>query len=147
MGCRSFGAGGHPVQQRYAAPGSSLAGTPLEVESGGSAFTYYARLRRVKEYVEANYSEAISLAEAADVAGLEPKYFSTFFHEKTGVCFSAWMRQLRVEKALDLMRARNYSITRVSLEVGFGDLRTFERAFKRVTAMTPSEFKRTVRPC
>lgn len=129
-------------------PLSGLAGSALDTAASDSAFAYYDRLRRVKEYVEAHYGDdELTLAEAAGVAGLEPKYFSTFFHEKTGVCFSDWLRQLRVEKALAMMRARNYSITRVGLEVGFSDLRTFERAFKRVTAMTPSAFKKTVRPC
>ena len=111
-----------------------------------SAFTYYARLARVRQYVEAHYSEDLTLAEAAGVAGLEPKYFSTFFHDKTGVCFKDWLRELRVEKALGLMRSRNYSITQVGFAVGFQALRTFERAFKRTTGMTPSDYKRAVRP-
>ncbi len=130
---------------------TSRSPAPVPVPADGAvnqaAFSYYARLARVKEYVDSHYTEEVTLTVAAGIAGLEPKYFSAFFRDKTGVCFSDWLRQLRVEKALDLMRARNYSITEVAFEVGFQDLRTFERAFKRVTTMTPREFKRSVRPC
>jgi AraC-like DNA-binding protein len=44
------------------------------------------------------------------------------------------------------MKARDYSITEVAYEVGFGDLRTFERAFKKHTLTTPMEFKKSVLP-
>ena len=62
------------------------------------AFTYYRRLGRVREYLEEHISEQLSLEEAARVAGLEKKYFSTFFHEKTGVRYRDGCVPLSVEK-------------------------------------------------
>lgn len=111
------------------------------------AFSYYSRLGRVKEYVENNLLGDLSLGSVAAVAGMERRYFSRFFRQKTGVRFSAWVASLRVQRAMELMRSANRSITRVAYSVGFRDVRTFERAFKRGTMMTPSAFRKSVRPC
>jgi AraC-like DNA-binding protein len=54
------------------------------------ALEYYSPLRKVKHYICQNYSEAISLKRAAQIAGMERKYFSTFFHKKVGICFRYW---------------------------------------------------------
>jgi AraC-like DNA-binding protein len=105
------------------------------------AFQYYARLDRVKEYIEQNYSEHISLGQAATVAGVERKYFSAFFHQKVGVRFRDWLMWVRVNRAKRLMVSKNYSITHIALEAGFNDLRTFERNFKMCTGITAREFK------
>ena len=110
------------------------------------AFTYYSRLARVKEYVESNLDGDVSLVTVAAVARMERGYFSRFFRQKTGVRFSSWVASLRVRQAMELMRSANHSITRVAYSVGFCDMRTFERIFKRNTMMTPSAFKKSVRP-
>lgn len=105
------------------------------------AFRYYARLDRVKKYIERNWSEDISLGQAAVVAGVERKYFSAFFHQKVGVRFRDWLMWVRIDKAKGLMVNRNYSITHIALQTGFNDLRTFERRFKMCTGVTAREFK------
>ncbi len=114
--------------------------------TNGAAFSYYPRLKKLREYVEQNYSEPISLKKAARIAALESSYFSSYFRAKAGITFTDWLRRVRVEKAMELMKARDFSITEVTEEVGFRDLRTFERAFKQHTQMTPMEFKKSVAP-
>ena len=109
-------------------------------------FSYYPSLQRVREYVEQNLSEPISLREAASAAGLEEKYFSAFFHRKTGVCFRDWLAGRRVSRAIEIFTRRDDTITNVAASVGFQDLGTFERSFKRLTGLTPREFKRSVAP-
>ncbi len=110
------------------------------------AFDYYARLQRVKEHVDENYSEEISLEKAARIAATEKTYFSTFFHKKVGITFTDWLRQIRVAKAIEIIKTRNQSICDTAFEVGFGDLRSFERAFKRYTNLTAREFKQSILP-
>ncbi len=108
------------------------------------AFNYYARLARLRRYFDSHYSESISLADAARVVGLEKTYFSDFFHQKAGICFKDWIRHQRVCKACALIRSQNHSITTIAFAVGFRDLGTFERAFKRFTGKTPRAFKTAV---
>ncbi len=112
--------------------------------TNGEVFDYYPRLKRLRQYVEQSYSDPISLGKAAGIAALESSYFSSYFHVKVGITFTEWLRQVRIEKAMELMKAKDFSITEVAYEVGFGDLRTFERAFKQHTRMTPREFKKSV---
>ncbi|RPJ86822.1 MAG: AraC family transcriptional regulator [Acidobacteria bacterium] len=110
------------------------------------AFSYYPPLKRVKEYVENNSSESISLSDAASVAAMEASYFSTFFHQKVGIPFSDWLRRVRVVRAIQMIHEQDYSICDIAFAVGFNDLRTFGRAFKRYTSLTPMNYKRTCRP-
>jgi len=114
--------------------------------TNGEVFAYYPRLNRLRQYVEQSYSEPISLGKAAGIAALESSYFSSYFRAKVGITFTEWLRQVRVEKAMKLMKASDFSITEVAYEVGFADLRTFERAFKQYTRRTPREFKKSVAP-
>lgn len=116
---------------------------PQEIKM--AAFAYYPPLGKVKRYVDQS-SEAVSLGAAARIAGLEEKYFSTFFRAKTGVRFKDWSTYVRLTRAMDMLRAEDHSITRVAFAAGFDDLRTFERSFKRLIGMTPRAFKRSVRP-
>jgi AraC-like DNA-binding protein len=96
---------------------------PTEIRE--SVFSYYARLGRVREYVEQHHHERITLRTAAQVAGLEPSYFSRFFHEKSGVKFSDWLTFIRITEAKRRLTARNVPIARVASAVGYRDLRTF----------------------
>jgi len=83
--------------------------------------------------------------DAARLANLEVKYFSAYFHAKTGLCFRDWLAGVRVGRAEEMIRRRDESITDVAYRVGFNDLRTFERAFKRHFGTTPAAVRRAVR--
>lgn len=102
------------------------------------AFFYYRRLARVRNFIRENYSQEITLAKAAQAAAMETTYFATFFREKVGVSFFDWLRRVRIEKAADLLRKGELSVSEIAFEVGFGSIRTFERVFKASTGMTPS---------
>lgn len=115
---------------------------PIRWES----FDYYVPLQRIKRYTEDNYREKITLGVAASVAGMEETYFSTFFHRKTGVRFVEWLHHVRIERAMSLLSRTDQRITDVAYEVGFCDLRTFQRAFKKETNLTPRDFKRICKP-
>ena len=125
-------------QQRRGGVVSEFNGT------SGKVFDYYPRLKRLHQYVEQTYSEAVPLEKAAGIAALESSYFSTYFRAKVGITFTEWLRQVRIEKAMELMKASDSSITEVTYEVGFGSLGAFERVFKKHTRMTPMRFKKSV---
>ncbi len=111
------------------------------------AFEYYTRLQRVKQYVDDNLHGGISLQQAADQAGLEKKYFSTYFRAKTGLCFSVYLTRQRIRQAKRMLLQRDHSVTEVAFAVGYQDLTTFERAFKRCTEMTPRAFRSAAQLC
>lgn len=117
--------------------------TSVSRNSTQDVFDFYPRLMDVQNYVNQNYADNISLRDAANIACLEEKYFSSFFREKTGICFSHWLAQLRVNKAKEIMLTNNISITETAFFAGFRDLRTFQRAFKKYAGITPQNFKYT----
>lgn len=122
-------------------------GYQLELKSlKEDAFWYYERLERVRGFVTANYAEPITLGEAARVAAMERTYFSYFFRRKLGVTFTSWLQYIRIGKALEMLASKNHSVTEVAFAVGFNELSTFQKAFKRWTNLTPREFKRLARP-
>jgi len=85
------------------------------------AFSYYQRLQRVQHFVESHITEPIRLEDAARVASLEPKYFSKFFKEKTGLAFSSWVHDQRIFRAMELLRTEEISISNLVAKVGYSD--------------------------
>jgi AraC-like DNA-binding protein len=114
--------------------------------TGERSFAYYRRLDRLRQFVLEHLDEPIDLADAARVASLERTYFCRFFRRVVGVGFPQWLNETRVRRAEELLREHNLAITEVALAVGFRDLRTFERVFKRVAGTTPRLYKLAVRP-
>ena len=111
------------------------------------AFAYYRRLRKVREYVEEHLADDLSLDTAASIVGTNKSHFSRFFRSKTGVRYRDWIASLRIRRAMDMIETADYPIARIAYAVGFRDVRTFERAFKRHAGMTARDFRRSVRPC
>jgi AraC-like DNA-binding protein len=110
------------------------------------AFVYYPRLRRVRDHVEQQYQETLTLGSLAEVAGLEKKYFSKYFHRTTGIRAIEWLTWVRIQHAVTVMRRQDLSVTEVAYSVGFNDLRSFERAATRHIGCSPSKLKRLVSP-
>src|SRR2546427_12337984 len=110
------------------------------------AFSYYPRLQRLRDFVESDVSHHISLRDAARVAAYETTYFCAWFHKRVGIRFMEWLTLVRICKATELMRSRDYAIWEVAKAAGFQSVRAFERAFKRVTGLSPREYKMLARP-
>ena len=108
------------------------------------AFDYYPELNRVRRHFETNHSEPMSLSDAAKIAGLEAKHFGKFFTQKVGIGFKHWSTLIRIQKAINLMHQEHRPLTDIAFAIGFHDYGTFERAFKKHTGITPSEFKKTI---
>lgn len=92
-----------------------------------------------------NLENGVELQQAAATAGLEHHYFSSFFRKTVGLSFTAWVTQLRVDRAQLLMRQEDMAITTVAYAVGFGSLRAFERAFRKHVGCSAREFRDQVR--
>ena len=109
------------------------------------AFDYYP-WKGLCRFVDEHYSNHISLVEAAHISGLDKTSFCTFFHESVGMKFTDWLRQVRISKAIELMKTSDLSVREIAHEVGFVEMLTFEREFKKYTRLTPKEFKHSLRP-
>lgn len=100
------------------------------------------RLVRAARYVTRDLSRHPSLADVARIAGLERCYFCKLFQLTFGVGFSVWNRCIRIEHASVLLRNSCASVTAIAMSVGFENLTTFERNFKKCTSLSPHRYRR-----
>lgn len=89
------------------------------------------RLRRLILYVESNLDKPLTLTMAAEIVGLERTYFSKLFKISTSYRFSEWNRAIRIRRAKELLRLRGMTVMGAALAVGYYDVTTFTRAFKK----------------
>lgn len=99
--------------------------------------------QKVISYVSENFKEDISLNMLANKFGYNKKYLSSAMHSLTGIHFSDFIAMYRVEFAKELLAKKPaLSVAEISMECGFSAVNSFNRQFKRLTKMTPSEFKK-----
>jgi AraC-like DNA-binding protein len=100
-----------------------------------------ARFHEVLGYIEANLTGRCTLSELADVANLHPTYFSTTFTRTMGENPTTYVNRRRIEWAKRLLRDTRAPLQEVASTVGFCDAYYFSRIFKRLTGITPGQFR------
>lgn len=110
------------------------------VLSDAATTTADPRVTRALAFIGAHLDRPIHLNEVAAVAAVEPKHFSRLFHRKTGWRFADLVELLRVLRAQELL-ATPRSVADVAQRVGYRDLGTFERAFRRRTGLSPRSYR------
>jgi len=99
------------------------------------------RLSKVINFLNFNYQKKLTLEEVADYAGLHPSAFCRFFKEKTGKPVSSFLNELRIGYACKLLIDGHYSVSQICFECGFNNLSNFNRAFRRQTKFSPTEYQ------
>ena len=99
-------------------------------------------VRQAKEYMEEHFREKITLEDVADRIALNPIYFSTLFKKETGMNFSTYLVNIRMEKAKELLRTTNETIAQVSEDVGYRDSRYFSQLFKKTVGVKPALYRK-----
>lgn len=100
-----------------------------------------AGLRRARDHADRNFAEALTLDELAAVAMLSKFHFLRLFKIVYGQTPAAYLSERRVERAQDLLRTTNLTVTEVCHAVGFSSLGSFSSRFAEVTGETPSAFQ------
>jgi AraC-like DNA-binding protein len=104
-----------------------------------------ARLTRVYAFVKKNLNQPLDRDTAADIAHMSPGAFSRFFKTHTGMAFHDFVVDVRIGHACKLLVDPNKAITDVAFDSGFADLSTFNRSFRKLRNMTPSEYRNRLR--
>lgn len=99
-------------------------------------------VNRAKRLIYEFYQSGISLEEIADKLGITPEYLGTLFREKTGLNFTAYMRNYRIGKAKELLIGTQMKLYEIALNVGYSDPKYFSRVFKECTGMLPAEYRK-----
>ncbi|MCP3467373.1 AraC family transcriptional regulator [Bradyrhizobium sp. CCGUVB23] len=116
--------------------------TSFQPVAGGLSPTV---LRRAIERLRSDSDADLSLSALASDAGLSRFHFCRAFKESTGLSPHAWMRQHRLEQAMNMLRDTDTSIALVAAELGYASQTAFAAAFRRLTGETPSDWRRRMR--
>lgn len=96
------------------------------------------RLQPVLIYISEHINELIYTKDLAEILGFSEKYFITFFKDTIGTTPNKYILQLKMNKALNYIYEKKYSLKEISYFLGFPDQYTFSKAFKKQYGVAPS---------
>ncbi|OUM97543.1 MAG: DNA-binding response regulator [Thermobacillus sp. ZCTH02-B1] len=96
---------------------------------------------RICRYIEEHLHEDISLVRLAEAHYFNPSYLSRLFKQELGINLSEYIDQCRIRRAKELLGNGDLKIRDVAASVGYEAAHSFTRFFKKVTGMTPQEYR------
>ena len=94
-----------------------------------------------KDYIYKNYNHKIYLEEIADAVGISPGHLSRVFRQDMDMTIQEYIQKFRVERAANLLKYSEASLTEISDYVCFHSQSHFGNAFKRYMQMTPKQYR------
>lgn len=108
----------------------------LSPSHGEKGITY------IISYIDKNYHDKLKLEDIAILFGYNSAYLGRIFYQETGTYFNAYLDQLRIEKAKELLKCSNIKISDIALSVGYSNLNYFQTRFKKAEKIGPSEYRK-----
>jgi transcriptional regulator GlxA family with amidase domain len=102
-------------------------------------------LRRVREFIEANLAENISIRAMAAIVGLSMFHFARAFKQSEGLTPHEYLVQCRVRRAQELLVSTNWSLSEIAMASGFSDQSHCTRRFREHVGVTPSGYRWSLR--
>ena len=121
----------------YALCGEFDAGASYREREYGSE----ALLFRIFEFVETNYRSDASLTALSAATSYHYVYLSKYFRECTGIPYAEYVSRYRVNEACYLLRNTDCTVLQIAYDCGFESLRSFNRNFKKILGIPPSEYR------
>ena len=98
-------------------------------------------LRRARDVADRRYAEPLDLDELAAAAGVSKYHFLRCFSAVYGTTPAAYLTERRIERAQDLLRATNLTVTEVCMLVGYASLGSFSSRFRQLVGLSPSQYQ------
>ena len=99
------------------------------------------RIHKVKQYIDAHFTETVRQTDLAAMVGMSPSAFSNFFKMHTGRTLSDYLIDIKLGRATRLLVDSSKNIAEICYECGFNNLSNFNRIFKAKRGYTPREFR------
>ncbi len=97
---------------------------------------------RMCNFIAENFRYEISASDIAAEMAIHPKYAMNVFRRATGMTLSEYVSLLRLSYAQAMLMKEDANVLHVAMESGFGSLSAFNKSFRRLAGMTPSDFRR-----
>lgn len=98
-----------------------------------------------QQWLRQRLAKKPALSELANALGLSTRTLNRRFHQATGNSPRAWLRQLRISQARELLRHSNLSVSEIAWQVGISDVSHFGKLFRSQVGMTPRHYREAVR--
>ena len=105
------------------------------------AVALLAHLRRARDHIDRNYGEPLDLDRLAKVAGVSKYHFARSFEATYGETPIRYVTRRRIERAQDLLRVANLTVTEVCMAVGFTSLGSFSTRFTQLVGESPTAYR------
>ena len=129
----------------YLLPPTSLLATLETLESVRQRIVYSRRLENLWVFIEESYSDPdIRLTDAAQRSGVSQDHLNILLRRFANTTFHDLLSRYRIEKCLELLWERNYTLTEIYGRCGFNSPTTFDRQFKRWVGCLPREYRMNV---
>ncbi len=100
---------------------------------------------RICEYIADKFREDIDSVDIAVAADIHPKYAMAVFKKSTGMTLNEYTNLMRLSYAQAMLMRDEENVLAIAMESGFGSLSAFNKAFRKVAGMSPTDFRREVR--
>src|SRR6266849_8819621 len=98
-------------------------------------------LRRARDLTDRDFAQPLTLDAMAEAANLSKFHFARSFVAVYGETPRAYLTRRRIERAKDLLRAANLTVTEICFQVGFESLGSFSSRFRDLVSMSPTEYR------
>ena len=94
------------------------------------------------QYINQHYMNKLMVEEISKECGASPRYINKIFMENLNMNLSTYITYLRINKSIEIMlkKGKDYSLTELALEVGFGSLQHYSKVFKEKMGFTPTKY-------
>ena len=106
-----------------------------------NTLSYNATLRNILKYCSKNFKDDLTLDILADELHISKYHISHLLNKRLSMNFNEYINALRINEACYLLEKSDFKITDIAEDVGFGSIRSFNRAFGDIMKMTPTEYK------
>ena len=113
--------------------------SPMDNYSENQKQIYYD----IMDYIKTNISRNIKISEIAAAFGYNEKYISHRFAEVCGIPLKQYILKTKMDQANYMLTDTNKSISEIAKELGFPDSHNFSRTYKKITGLSPSEYRNT----
>lgn len=99
------------------------------------------KFETITNYILKNIDKEIKLNEVANIANMSVSSFCSFFKKQFRVTFTEYINEVRVGHACKLLSSEEHNVTEIAYKSGYNSLAYFNRQFKKVKNMTPTEYR------
>jgi YesN/AraC family two-component response regulator len=107
-----------------------------------SIFPTIPHLKKVFDYIEANYQEGITLSDVAEAVGYSSAYLTNQVAKQTGEPINAWIVKRRMVAALSLVENTHETIEEISAQIGYQNASHFSRQFSKHYGLSPANWRK-----